>query len=316
MPDDRSPLSRLRLGSSGPGRPGSPPRPPGRSCSISPAGRTLGFLNGATEDDAGARPSEARDRRVTKPEPSISSWPPLSRPPLEVYLLGTVDFDEVQTLQRRLVYDLGEKPGAALILCEHPSVISVGRSGSRAHIRADDDELKARGLLVRWVNRGGGCVLHVPGQLVGYVLLSLPAFGLDLKRYVEGLHRLLIRVLDEFDLAGTTRPDHPGVFLGPGVARVATVGVAVGRWVASHGFSLNVGPYLDPFRVLEEPGGVGLRATSMEAWRQRPAPMAKVRESVIRHMELVFGVERHHVYTSHPLIRRKPSVHVFATSQS
>ena len=248
---------------------------------------------------------------MTMPEPATA---PSILPPLEVYLLGTVDFDEVQTLQRRLVYDLGERPGAALILCEHPPTISVGRSGSRAHIRADDDELRSMDLPVRWVNRGGGCVLHLPGQLVAYLILPLPAFGLDLKRYVDGLHRLLIDVLAEFDLTGTTRPHAPGIFLGTGTNRVATVGVAVGRWIASHGFTLNVGSYLGPFRLVDEPIIPAIRATSMEAWRQRPTPMAKVREAVIRRVESAFGVERHHLYTSHPLIRRKASVHVFAAS--
>ena len=248
---------------------------------------------------------------MTKPEPATATT---TLPPLEVYLLGTVDFDEVQTLQRRLVYDLGERPGAALILCEHPPTISVGRSGSRAHIRADDEELRSMDLPVRWVNRGGGCVLHLPGQLVAYLILPLPSFALDLKRYVDGLHRLLIDVLAEFDLTGTTRPGTPGVFLGTGPSRVATVGVAVGRWIASHGFTLNVGSYLGPFRLVDEPIIPAIRATSMEAWRQRPTPMAKVREAVIRRVESAFGVEQHHVYTSHPLIRRKASVHVFAAS--
>ena len=47
-------------------------------------------------------------------------------PTLEVYMLGLVDFSEVQQLQRRIVYDLGEQGGAVLILCEHPPTISVG----------------------------------------------------------------------------------------------------------------------------------------------------------------------------------------------
>ena len=254
---------------------------------------------------------------MTKPEFATSPPAASGLPPLEVYLLGTVDFDEVQTLQRRLVYDLGERPGAALILCEHPPTISVGRSGSRAHIRADDEELRSMGLPVRWVNRGGGCVLHLPGQIVGYLMLPLPAFGLDLKRYVDGLHRLIIDVLTEFDLTGTTRPGAPGVFLGTGTNRVATVGVAVGRWIASHGFTLNVGAYLGPFRLIEDPAAPGLlatRATSMEAWRQRPTPMPKVREAVVRRVEAAFGVEHHHLYTSHPLIRRKAPTHALAVS--
>jgi len=237
-------------------------------------------------------------------------------PSLEVYLLGLVEFDDVQRLQRRLVYDLGERPGAALILCEHPATISVGRSGSRAHIRADDDELKGMGIPVRWVNRGGGCVLHLPGQLVGYLAMSLPAFGLDLSQYVARLHQALIDVLPEFGLSGSTRGDLAGVYLGP--ARVATVGVAVGRWIASHGFTINVGAYLEPFRLIEEPaptlGEAPIRATSIEAWRQRPTPMPKVREAVIRHVEATFGLERNHVYTAHPLIRRKVRTDVFAAS--
>src|SRR4051794_19925529 len=97
---------------------------------------------------------------------------PAPEPPsLEIYLLGLVDFDDAQRLQRRLVYDLGERPGAALVLCEHPSTISVGRSGSRMHILPDDETLRSLGLRTHWVNRGGGCVLHLPGQLVAYFAL-------------------------------------------------------------------------------------------------------------------------------------------------
>ncbi len=233
---------------------------------------------------------------------------PSTPPPLEVYLLGLVDFDDVQRLQRRLVYDLGERSGAALILCEHPATISVGRAGSRAHIRVDDEELKSLGVPVRWVNRGGGCVLHMPGQVSGYFALPLNDFGLDLHQYLGRLHEVLTKVLAEFDLVGTVRPGDGGVFLGPG--RVATVGVAVGRWIAYHGFTINVGPYLEPFRLIDEP----TRPTSMEAWRQRPTPMPKVRESIIRNVEAIFGLENHHVYTSHPLIGRKVRRDVYVPS--
>jgi lipoyl(octanoyl) transferase len=235
-------------------------------------------------------------------------------PSLEVYMLGLVDFSEVQQLQRRIVYELGEQGGAALILCEHPPTISVGRSGSRAHIGPDDGLLQALGITVHWVNRGGGCVLHLPGQLAMYFALSFDMFGLNLQGYLDRLHLTIIQVLEEFDLAGSVRADLPGVFSGP--ARIATVGVAVSRSIAYHGLTLNVGPYLDGFDVLDEPG-IGtapLRYTSMEARRQRPTAMSKVREALIRNLEQVFGLERHHLYTRHPLIRRKVFSHVYAPS--
>jgi lipoyl(octanoyl) transferase len=232
--------------------------------------------------------------------------------PLEVYLLGLVEFEDIQSLQRRLVYDFGEREGGALILCEHPPLATVGRLGSRAHIRADEDELRSWGIGVRWVNRGSGVVLHVPGQLVGYLILPLRPLGLDVQGYVDGLHQAIINVLAEFDLTGSTRPGYPGVFLGD--ERVATVGVAVNRWIAYHGLTLNVGPFLAPFNLLGEPGPGGglLRQTSMEARRQRPAPMSKVREALVRQVEETFGLERHLIFTDHPMIRRKTTSHVYA----
>jgi lipoyl(octanoyl) transferase len=235
-------------------------------------------------------------------------------PPLEVYMLGLVDFEDVQQLQRRLVYDLGERGGAALVLCEHPPTISVGRSGSRAHIVPDDEELRSLGIKVYWVNRGGGCLLHLPGQLAAYMILPLSTVGGDLKRYLDGLHAAVVGVLDEFELRGKTRPEASGVFLGE--ARVGSVGVAVNRWIAYHGLTLNVGAFLGPFDLIDEPGfgGFPIRQTSMESRRQRPAPMPKVRESVMRHLETVFGLERHHVYSNHPLIRRKVQPYVYVQS--
>src|SRR5262249_55249271 len=231
------------------------------------------------------------------------------------YMLGLVDFEEAQRLQRRLVYDLGERPGAALVLCEHPPTISVGRSGSRLHIVPDDDALRALGVRVHWVNRGGGCVLHLPGQLAAYFALTLDRVGLNLKRYLDGLHAAVVGVLGEFDLKGSTRPDLPGVFLGP--ARVATVGVAVNRWIAYHGLTLNVGPFLAPFELLLEEPGVGpypWRQTSREWRRRRLTRMPKVREALVRRIEAGFGLERHHVYTHPPLVRRKVLAHAYAPS--
>jgi lipoyl(octanoyl) transferase len=226
--------------------------------------------------------------------------------------LGTVEHAEVQRLQRRLSYELGEgASGGAMILCEHPPVITVGRSGSRAHIVPDDASLAAAGVRVRWVNRGGGCVLHLPGQLCVYLMLPLRRLGLSVQDYLVGLQRVILGVLAEFDLRGTWRDDAPGVYLG--TARVATVGVSIARWITAHGMTLNVGPYLRAFDLIDEPGlgGATLRQTSMESRRQRPAPMAKVRESVIRTVETVFGLGWHHVYTDHPLVGRKAETHAY-----
>ena len=235
-------------------------------------------------------------------------------PALEVYMLGLVNFAELQHLQRRIVYELGEQGGVALILCEHAPTISIGRSGSRAHIVPDDETLAGMGIRTFYVNRGGGCVLHLPGQLAAYVMVPLEAFELTVQAYVDRLHETILGVLEEFDLTGVTRSDLPGIFSGP--ARIATIGVAVNRWIAYQGLTLNVGPYLELFDLLDEPGiaQAPLRQTSMESRRQRATPMPKVRESLIRKFQEAFGLQRHHLYTQHPQIRRKVLTHVYAPS--
>jgi lipoyl(octanoyl) transferase len=229
-------------------------------------------------------------------------------------MLGLVDFAEVQQLQRRIIYDLGEQGGAVLLLCEHTPTISIGRAGSRAHIGPDDDVLQSLGIRVYYVNRGGGCVLHLPGQLAAYLALPLGVFGLSVQAYLDRLHAAIVGVLEEFDIRGGSRAELPGIFAGS--SRIATVGIAVNRWIAYHGLTLNVGPALDLFDVLDEPGigPVSLRQTSMEARRQRPTSMAKVRETLVRRIENQFGLERHHLYTHHPQIRRKVLAHACAPS--
>src|SRR4051812_20096641 len=96
----------------------------------------------------------------------------IDKPPdvLQAYLLGTVDFESMMLLQRRLHYDLtGNRDQAALVICEHPPLITVGRHGSHSHLRMDADTRWP----VRWVPRGGGCWLHVPGQMALYPILPL-----------------------------------------------------------------------------------------------------------------------------------------------
>src|SRR5437867_2374094 len=81
--------------------------------------------------------------------------------PLSVHLLGLVDFEACQALQQRLVYESsGRRDGhITLLICEHPTVITIGRQGSRADIRLDARELASRGINLRWVNRGGGTLV-------------------------------------------------------------------------------------------------------------------------------------------------------------
>jgi lipoyl(octanoyl) transferase len=225
------------------------------------------------------------------------------KPPwLEVYLLGLLEFEEALRLQRRLVYEVSGASGklAALVLCEHEPIITVGRRGSRSHIACDDDELDARGLALRWVNRGGGCCLHLPGQLAAYPILPFDPDSLSISAYMRRLERCVLRVLREFGVRATTRDDHSGLWTPSG--QIASIGVAVSRWVSYYGLTLNVAGRREPFRILHPEGNGSLRATTLEAERQRPTPMSKVRECLVCKFVESFGLCRFNLFTSHPAL--------------
>ena len=82
-------------------------------------------------------------------------------PALQVYLLGQLDFEAASALQRRIAFEVSGDPStSAVLLCQHPAGITVGRAGSRIHVRLSDEELVARSaggdmdsfnqLVIRW----------------------------------------------------------------------------------------------------------------------------------------------------------------------
>lgn len=237
-------------------------------------------------------------------EPASASALPLAPSVLQAYLLGTVDFEAALALQRRLVYDIAGDPGAAaLVLCEHPPLITVGRHGSWNHIRSSPDELRSRRLRIRWVNRGGGCLLHFPGQLAAYPIVPLDRLGLGLRDYLRLLQQTVLAVLDDFGVAGQERPNASGVWVGSRL--VASVGVAVRDWVTYYGTVLNVHPPLEPFRLVWVGGPGEPPMTSLQRERRGPVRPSLVRQRFLEHFAARFGFGRISVFSDHPLLRRR-----------
>ncbi len=222
---------------------------------------------------------------------------------LEVRLLGTVDFESAQFLQDRCVYDIGGRTDqfGNLFLCEHPPLITVGRTGSRAHISLEQKELATRGLQVRWLNRGGGCLVHAPGQLAIYPVIPLQRLGLSLCDYRAALLGSVLDLCGELEIAAWPVERNCGVAGRGGV--FAFIGAAVKRWVAYQGLFVNVNPLLQTQRLVAI-GNNNLRPTSLEAVRGRTTAMSTVRESLIRNLTRRLGYAEYQIFTGHPLLVR------------
>jgi lipoyl(octanoyl) transferase len=223
---------------------------------------------------------------------------------LQAYLLGAVPFETALSLQRLLVYEAsGARESAALLLCEHPPLITVGRHGSRAHILFEPEELGLRRWPVRWVNRGGGCLLHLPGQLAVYPILALDYFGLGIQGYLDRLQEVVVALLDDFSIHGETRPGRPGVRVRGRL--IASVGVAVRDWVAYYGLAFNINPDLVPFRQVRCDGPSPEPMTSLERERHGPLRTSMVRERFIEHFAAQFQFGRTSLFHEHPVLGRK-----------
>lgn len=224
---------------------------------------------------------------------------------LEVHLLGVVDFDSAVFLQERLLYEISERTDTqgGLLICEHPPVITVGREGSISHILANEQELVSRQIDVRWLNRGGGCIVHAPGQLAVYPVVPLRRMRLGLEEYRGCLEHSVVDVCNELHIPAYRHRDKPGVWCRGG--KFTELGVAVRSWVAYHGMHINVAPAMEHLELVESrSAGSADRVMSLAASRVRRVPMHVVRESIVRHVARRLGYERYHVYTGHPLLRR------------
>ena len=189
---------------------------------------------------------------------------------------GRVSYDEGLALQQRVV--AARKAGQiadTLLLLEHPPVLTLGRNARREHVLASDELLRAKGVELHEVNRGGDVTYHGPGQLVGYPIMDLRG-DLPGKRgphlgpvdFIRMLEEVLIRTCGEFRVLTERVPGSTGVWTaanGSAAARkVAAIGVHVSQAVTSHGFALNVTTDLRDFDWIVPCGLRDKGVTSLE----------------------------------------------------
>jgi lipoyl(octanoyl) transferase len=212
--------------------------------------------------------------------------------------LGLVEYAAAWELQRRLV--AARKADAIpdlLLLCEHPHVITLGRSGKLANLRASDQVLKQMGVLFFETDRGGDITYHGPGQIVGYPILNLSEIRRDVAWYVRTLEEAMIRATAELGAASRRVPRCTGVWVDTSLngqvtqAKLAAIGVRLSRWVTSHGFAYNVSTDLRYFDLIVPCGIVGKKATSLEKILDRRVDSAEVAPRIAAHLGESLGLE-------------------------
>jgi lipoyl(octanoyl) transferase len=190
----------------------------------------------------------------------------------------------------------GEIPDALLLL-EHPPVITLGRNARRDHVLASDEVLAQRGVELYECDRGGDVTYHGPGQLVGYPIFDLRQLrspedagkALGAVAFVRRLEEVLIRTCGEFGVPATRVAGLTGVWTDqPEPEKIAAIGIHISRGVTSHGFAINVATAMDDFRLIVPCGLHGRTVTSLERESTQSISLHEVAESITRNFGRVF----------------------------
>jgi lipoate-protein ligase B len=194
--------------------------------------------------------------------------------------LGKTDYLQALNWQRGLVR-MREQGFArdTIITVEHPPVITVGKDGHLENY-ADLDPAPIQ------VERGGDVTYHGPGQLVVYFIFNLARRGRDLHLFMNNIQAGIIETLADYDLPAEQGSENTGVWVGR--SKIASIGVAVKRWISFHGAAVNLNTRLDDFKRIQPCGLKPEVMTSTEQLLGRKVRLRAFARRLVGHYGTLF----------------------------
>lgn len=186
------------------------------------------------------------------------------------------------------------KPGT-LIFVEHPSVFTLGKSGSENNLFLNTAEIERKGAGFYRIDRGGDITYHGPGQIVGYPVFDLEALKIGLREYIFGLEEAIILTLKEYGLEGSRFSGGTGVWLDPDVKgrarKICAIGVKASRYVTMHGFAFNVNTDLSWFNYINPCGFTDKGVSSLEKEKGTKQKIEEVKSILREKLKEQFDLE-------------------------
>lgn len=183
-------------------------------------------------------------------------------------------------------------PDHYFLLCEHPPVFTLGKSGSMKNLLVNQDTLNEKHISFFKINRGGDITFHGTGQIVGYPILDLDYFFTDIGKYLRLVEETIILTLAEYGLKAGRSKGETGVWLEPEspsrARKICAIGVRSSRWVTMHGFAFNINTDLSYFDLIIPCGIQGKQVTSLQKELGRTIDLSEVKEKIIKHFSELF----------------------------
>ncbi len=150
-----------------------------------------------------------------------------------------------------------------ILFLEHTKTITRGYSerGEESGLISSQEVIEKEGFEIINSDRGGKTTLHNLGQLVGYTIFDLKRNKFKPKSFVELIEKIIVLVLDTYELSASTVKGDPGIYVDS--EKIAFIGLNIEKNVTKHGFAFNVRNDLRPFQHIVSCGQVDRRITSL-----------------------------------------------------
>ena len=143
--------------------------------------------------------------------------------------------EAINFLEERLISIHNKKKGDLIWILEHEEIYTAGSNYK-------EDEVLNKNIKLIKTNRGGKVTYHGPGQLIFYFAIDLNQRQKDIRKFITLIEKTIIESLYEFNIKSFGDPKNIGIWVNDknDIKKVAAIGVRVSRWIAYHGFAINI----------------------------------------------------------------------------
>ena len=162
----------------------------------------------------------------------------ISKKPVEY--TKAIDF-----LEKRLVKLKNEKANELLWILEHPKIYTGGTSYK-------NDEILDKNIKIIKTSRGGKITWHGPGQTICYFIIDLNKRKKDIRKFITTIENTIIQTLKEYQINSFNDRDNIGIWVNHEnkIKKIAAIGIRVSKWIAYHGFAINVNNNLESYNKI------------------------------------------------------------------
>ena len=146
--------------------------------------------------------------------------------------------------ERLLSLDLN-KSNELIWTLEHPDVYTAGTS-------YNEGDILDKSIKILETNRGGKITYHGPGQLICYFVIDLKKRKKDVRNFISIIEKTIIETLDFFNIKTFSDKENIGIWYQDSekITKVAAIGVRISKWIAYHGFSININNNLKKYDAI------------------------------------------------------------------